>query len=304
MTRISIVGGTGLIGSALVKQLDNGANRIHILTRGKDKTISDTISHHQFNFEKDEWPTNVLVESEVVINLAGRSIGEKRLVGAFKDDVYKSRVALTKSLVTILNNTSNKCNTLINGSAIGYYGYDRGEERLDEDADPGIGFMAKLCVDWEKEARNLDGDKRLIILRTGVVLDKEEGAFPKLKNPILLGLGSALASGRQYIPWIHINDMVSVINYCISNNKIKGIVNAVGPKPVRNRRLVGSISDSLNKAILLPKVPGFVLKLLLGEFANSIIGGLNVSPKKLMDHNFLFQYNDIDSAVKNLNWNK
>ncbi|MFY0673205.1 MAG: TIGR01777 family oxidoreductase [Bacteroidia bacterium] len=300
---IAILGGTGLIGKHLTKSFEKQKLNTFVLTRGESKTINVFTEHVHYNPYSNQWPTEELSKCDVVINLAGKSIGDNRLTTSVKSEVYKSRVQVTKSLVTFLNNTNNKCNLLINGSAIGYYGYDRKDEMLEEDADPGIGFFAELCDAWEKEAKEFDNG-RLAILRTGIVLDREEGAFKKLKTPILLSLGSALASGKQWMPWIHINDMVGIINYIILNNSIEGVVNAVGPKPVRNKRLIGSLADSLNKAILLPKVPGFVLKLMLGEFANSIIGGLRVMPKKLQDNNFIWEYYDIDDAMKNLNWNK
>ena len=303
MNNIAIVGGTGLIGSHLVKRLNNGKNQLHILTRGKSKKVSENIYLENYDYESNNWPVHILTKCETVINLAGKSLGDKRLTPDNKKEVSNSRVELTKSLVTFLNNSDNICNTLINGSAVGYYGYDRSDEPLDEDADPGMGFMAKLCIDWEREADKLE-DRRLIKLRTGIVLDKEEGAFPKLKAPILLGVGSALASGKQFMPWIHINDMIAIIEYCITNENIKGVVNAVAPNPVRNKRMIGAIADSLNKAILLPKVPSFALKLILGEFANAIIGGLKVVPKKLTDNNFIWEFYDIDAAVKRINWNK
>jgi uncharacterized protein (TIGR01777 family) len=300
---IAILGGTGLIGSHLTKAFEKQNYNIYILTRGETRIINENTKHLNYNPYKNEWPIDELANCEVVINMAGKSIGDNRLTTSVKNEVYKSRIDVTKSLVTILNSTSNKCNLLINGSAIGYYGYDRKDEILEEDADPGTGFFAELCSDWEKEAKQYENG-RLVILRTGIVLDREEGAFKKLKTPILLGLGSALASGKQWMPWIHINDMVNIIQFAIANNKVEGILNAVGPKPVRNKRLIGSLADSLNKAILLPKVPGFILRIVLGEFAESIIGGLRVIPKGLQENNFIWEYYDIDAAMKNLNWNK
>lgn len=300
---VAILGGTGLIGTHLTRAFEKQNYNIYILTRGETRSINEFTKHLHYDPYKNEWPINELCECDVVINMAGKSIGSSRLTTSIKKEVYKSRIEVTRRLVTILNSTENKCNLLVNGSAIGYYGYDRKEETLDEDADPGTGFFAELCSNWEKEAKEFEKG-RLIILRTGIVLDREEGAFKKLKTPILLGLGSALASGKQWMPWVHVNDMINIIQFVIANEKLEGVVNAVGSKPVRNKRLIGSLADSLNKAILLPKVPSFVLRLVLGEFAESIIGGLKVIPKKLQENNFIWEYYDIDSAMENLNWNK
>ncbi|MGB0432194.1 MAG: TIGR01777 family oxidoreductase [Bacteroidia bacterium] len=303
MSKIAIIGGTGLIGSKLIPELKRLNHQVFILTRGAAKTIDSNETYINYDPYQNKWPTDVLTECETIINLAGKNIGDSRLTTNVKSDVYKSRIELTRSLVTFINNTDNKCYLLINSSAAGFYGYDRKDEMLDEDSDPGNGYLAELCKDWENESKKLES-RRLVILRTGIVLDNNSGAYPKLKQPILLGLGSALGTGKQWVPWIHINDVINIILYAINNHKIEGPVNVVCPNPVRNKRMIGAISDSLNKAILMPKVPAFALKLILGELSKGIVGGLKIEPKKLKDQNFIWEYYDIDQAVKNLNWGK
>lgn len=300
---VVIAGGSGLVGSHLSKRLIDLKYKVQILTRGESKVVSNYKEFVHWNPAEKSLPTQVLTEANVVINLVGRNIGDKRLSGAFKEEVYKSRIETTKLLVTFLNSSDNNCNLYIGASAIGYYGYNRGEEVLEEDADPGLGFMADLCRDWEIESQKLE-NIRTVIPRIGVVLDKEKGAYPSLKQPVLLSLGSALASGKQWMSWIHINDLTSALIFSIQNTKVEGVMNAVSPSPVRNRRMVGAIADSLNKVIFLPRVPAFVLRMILGEFAEAVIGGVKVMPNKLQESGFEFQYTSIDRTVDNLNWGK
>lgn len=301
--KIVIAGGSGLVGGKLVEKLLAVGNEVVILTRGENKRVSHKLRYAHWDIENGTLPEEELANANAIVNLTGRGIADKRLTSTFKKEVYNSRVLSTRLLVTYLNSGVSSCDTFVNASAIGFYGYDRGDEQLTEDADPGTGYMAELCVDWEKEARKLEG-VRSVIVRIGVVLDKEEGAYKQLKAPILLGLGSALASGKQYMAWIHIEDLANALHYAITNTKIEGVLNATAPKPIRNKRLTGAIADSLNKVILMPKVPGFMLHLIAGELAKSLIGSLNVLPNRLLEHNFIFAYPDIDSAVRNLNWDK
>ena len=300
---ITIVGGTGMIGSALSNFLLEKGHQVSVLTRNKKNLESkkEGLTYHSYDLEKNEWPNQVFENTDVLINLAGRNLGDKRWNAQFKEDVYKSRIKLTHSLVDIFTNVNTRSALVINGSAIGYYGMDRGEELLDETSEPGHGFLADLCVDWEKEAKKYTNG-RLVLLRTGIVLANEGGAYPKLKNPILLGMGSGLASGRQWMSWIHLHDLIQSIYFIIRSNDIEGVVNATAPNPVRNRRLIGEVSDSLNKAILLPRVPSLFLRLGLGEFADSVIGGLHAAPNKLTNNGFLWKYDTIDKAVQQLNW--
>ncbi|MBI3142849.1 MAG: TIGR01777 family protein [Bacteroidetes bacterium] len=305
MNKVSIIGGTGLIGSKLAKHLVGMGWRVYVLGR---RSISqgeqgDGIEYRHCDPEKQIWPHDALSTSQVVINLAGRSIGDKRLTTGFKKEVYKSRVDVTNRLVTYLNHADNICNLLINASAIGFYGYDRGDEPLSEDAPHGTGFMAELCKAWEKESEKFEGG-RCISLRTGIVLDNAGGAYKSLKTPVLLGLGSALGNGHQWVPWIHMDDMLSAIYHIINQENLNGPINMTSPNPVKNSRLIGSIANSLNKPVLMPRVPGILLKLVLGEFAHSLLGSLHVVPNKLERSNYTWKYPHIDLAVKQLNWGK
>lgn len=301
--KVVVAGGSGLVGTKLVNRLTASGNEVVVLTRGKNRVVSDSLRFAHWNIQSGELPEEELSNANAIINLTGRGIADKRLTSKFKEEVYKSRIESTRLLVTYLNSNKSICDTFVNASAIGFYGYDRGDEILNEDADPGNGYMAELCVAWEKEARKTES-VRTVIVRIGIVFDREEGAYKSLKAPILLGLGSALASGQQYMSWIHIEDLVAALQYCITNKNIEGVLNATAPKPIRNKRLTGVVSDSLNKAILMPKVPGFVLKLVAGELANALIGSLNAHPQRLLEHNFIFAYPEIEGAVRNLNWNK
>lgn len=302
--KIAIAGGSGMIGKKLSKRLTDLGYQVHILTRKPSRKVNENLSYVNWNPADSDLPRELLDQMNVIINLAGRSVADKRFTTSFKEELLQSRTNPTLELVKYLNLGTSVCDTFLNASAIGYYGYDRGEEILDEDADPGSDFFGNLCSQWENASADLSDSIRRVIFRIGVVFDANEGAYKRLKMPIMLGAGSALGSGKQYMSWIHIQDLINMFIYAIQNHSVSGIYNATAPKPARNRKVVGSIADSLNKVILLPKVPGFALRLLLGEFAESILGSVCCSSQKIQDEGFIFSYSHIDEATRNLDWGK
>lgn len=300
--RIIIAGGSGMLGSRLTEFFNKRGHKVSILSRGESREISEFKEIVHWNPAKNEIPLDLFNRAEVLINLSGRAVNDKRWSESFKKELYKSRIEPTQKLVTILNTTNHTINTYVNASAIGYYGMDRGEEELVEESDPGNDFFADLCRDWETAALEAKRAVRCIIPRIGVVLDPDDGAFTQMKKPILLGAGSALGSGKQWVAWIHINDFVRGIAHLIENEDSEGIYNLCNPNPIQNRHLVGKIADSLNKPILLPTVPKFALKLVLGEMAKVVLGSLKVRPARLVKAKFAFNYTDIKEAVRQLNW--
>lgn len=301
---ILLAGGTGQIGKLLTDKLLELNYKIHILSRSIHENTTN-VSFFKWNPTNGEFPIDSLKDVSVVINLTGRAVDDKRWSDNFKQELYKSRIESTKLLVKYVNLHKPSIETFVNTSAIGYYGMDRKEEVLNEDADPGSDFFGKLCFDWEK-AVQLDSELtiRKVIIRIGVVLMPNSGAFHKLKQPVLLSVGSAIGTGQQYVSWIHQDDLIGIFLSAIHNKKMVGTINAVAPNPVRNKFLIGRIADSLNKVILLPNVPSFALQLILGEMSKVVLGSLKVVPERLQELNYHFRYERIEDAIRNLIWKK
>lgn len=300
--KILLAGGSGFLGSNLYTHLQAKGYEPVILTR---KSSLKGFKSVQWNPGKGEVPIEEFKSASGIVNLAGLNVADKRWSTKFKEALVTSRTQPAELISTIVNEHDLSEFTFLNFSATGFYGFDRGEEELTEEADPGNDFFGDLCFKWEKAAKKMDNpDVRRIILRCGVVFDADDGAYPKLKAPILSGFGAALGSGNQWIPWIHLYDVLNSITWLLENKNASGVYNAVSPGIVTNKVLTRKMANSLNKQILLPNVPGFALKLLVGEFAKSLLGSLKVVPKKLLDEGFTFQYPKVEDALRELNWQR
>lgn len=215
-----------------------------------------------------------------------------------KKEIIESRVNSLQLIESLYKSDSLK--TIIGGSAVGFYGGDTGEINNNEDSPNGDDFMAECCVLWEKAEDNLakNLNLRLVKIRTGVVLDKKDGALPTILLPIKYNLGSPIGSGQQWISWIHINDIVEIFYQSIVNSEIKGIINGVAPHPVRNETLTNTAAHLLDKWSFLPNVPSFILKAILGEMSVVVLGSSKVENKRILP--FKLKYNHIEDALKNL----
>lgn len=298
---VVIAGGSGMLGKKLYTLLANHQFQPVILSRSANVPGFESA---QWNPAKGEIDRQVLSQASAIVNLAGRSVGDKRWNDSFKQSLVDSRKQSTQLLVKEVNNLGLDDVTFVNASATGYYGFHRGEEVLKEDADPGNDFFGHLCFEWEKEAKQLEHPERLVIFRLGVVLDKREGAYPKLKAPILASMGSPIGSGKQWFPWIHVDDALNAMLYAIKSKALSGTYNLVAPERVTNRKMMKEMANSLNKQMLLPNVPAFAIKLLVGEFAKSLLGSLRVDSQKLQQEGFEYRYGTLESAIRELNWSK
>ena len=303
--KVIIAGGSGFLGTHLSKELIERRHEVLILTRGNSKE-EDGIQYVHWDINKPDLGLDASVFSEepCLVNLCGKHISDKRWTSSFKETIYKSRVKPAEALVNYVNISQASIDTFVSASAIGFYGFSRPNEVLTEDSDPGADFFGDLVYNWEKPMHNIDSGraKKVIIPRIGVIFDKEEGAYIKLKQPILLGLGTALGSGKQYMSWIHIRDVLNFFIEAIEGESLSGTYNLVSPDVQQNRRVISQIANSLNKPILLPPVPSFVLKLVLGEMANTVLGSLNIDSSRLEADGFRFKYEKLEDAVRNLNW--
>ncbi|MBU1711807.1 MAG: TIGR01777 family oxidoreductase [Proteobacteria bacterium] len=296
--KIFITGGSGFIGTSLSSYfLTNGHSVVAVGGRDTGKTLS----HPNFKYisadttRKGSWQEE-LKDIDAAVNLAGRSIF-KRWNERYKQSIYDSRIITTRNLVEAIPAGRNI--TLCTTSAAGYYG-DRGEDILTESEPSGSDFLAKVCRDWEEEAfKAKDKGVRVAAMRFGVVLGRGGGALEKMIPPIRFFVGGPIGSGRQWFPWIHIEDLISAIMFILENKAVNGSLNFTAPKSIRNIELVKTIAGILHRPAFIP-APSFMIRLVLGEFGFSILASQRVIPDKLLKYGFEFKYPDIRSAVSNL----
>lgn len=288
--KILISGGTGFLGSRLAQEF-NENYEIHILTR-KDSRDKDFLYINKIDYKQNY---------DVIINFSGEPLDSKRWNEKQKSRIYDSRINSTKYLVDYINASNKPPKLFMNGSAVGYYGTSDSLD-FDESSSPVKGtFAQKLCDDVEKEASKLNrAQTRLVHLRTGVVLDVEKGALPKMALPFKFGLGAILGEGSQYLSWIHIKDYIAAIIYIIERENISGPINLTSPNPERNKNFSRILAECINKPLFL-KMPSFVVNLLFGEMANEILlNGQKVLPKKLLETGFKFSFDKLRNALNDI----
>lgn len=287
--RILITGGTGLIGSALLKHWQS-EYQLTVLSR----TPRPGATGLDYVTELAQVDFNQL---DAVINLAGEPIADKRWTDAQKERICQSRWQLTEQLVQHITAASTPPGVLISGSAIGFYGR-QGEQEISEEYQAFFPeFSHDICARWENLALQANSPQiRVCLLRTGVVLAAEGGALKKMLPPFKLGLGGKIGSGAQYMSWIHLDDMVTLIDFLLHNDQISGAVNATAPKPVTNAVFSAALAKRLKRPALLP-MPAPLLKLLFGEMSDILLYGQRVIPKKLLDAGFRFRYPNLQQAL-------
>ncbi|HKK50280.1 MAG TPA: TIGR01777 family oxidoreductase [Myxococcota bacterium] len=292
---VVVSGATGLVGSRLVPELRERFETIRTLSR-RPGDRSGPVERHQWD-GIDPGPTP-LEGADAVVHLSGEPIFGGPLTRARRERIRESRVDSTRAIVGRIGSLEAEARprTLVCASAVGYYG-DRGETPLDEEATPGDGFLADVCREWEAAAVEAETHGvRVVRLRIGVVLSQEGGALALMRLPFSLGLGGRLGSGRQLFPWIHLDDLVGVILWAL-DQPVQGPVNAVAPEPVRNEQLTRELGRVLGRPTVLP-VPGLVLRVLLGELANELLGSRRVVPKRLEEADFRFQHPTLADALE------
>lgn len=288
-----ITGGTGFIGRYLVKRLARP------VVLGRDP---EQIRRELGDVEANRWDArspldpDLLTGVDTVFHLAGEPIASGRWDTEKKERIRKSRVEGTRLLVDALGRTAAPPATLICASAIGFYG-SRGDEILRESSPAGQDFLAGVCGEWEEEAKRAERfGVRVVSLRIGVVLGPDGGALEKMLPPFRLGLGGRLGSGRQYMSWIHRDDLVGLLLHAADNETLHGPVNAVAPQPVTNREFTATLARVLHRPALLP-VPAFILKMALGEFADVLLGSQRVIPEKAQIAGFHFAHQRLDETL-------
>jgi uncharacterized protein (TIGR01777 family) len=299
--KVFMTGGTGFVGSSLTQKLTELGHEVTILTRSKEKAGSPPTGVTFLEgdpTEKGAWQER-LADHEVIINLAGTSIftrwnkDTKRLI-------RDSRVLTTQNVVEGLSARSGMETVLLSTSAVGYYGF-RGEEELDESSAPGGDFLASLSQEWESaafEARQ--SGARVVICRLGIVLGKGGGALNQMIPIFKKGLGSPLGNGKQWFSWIHQEDLAACYLYLLERKEFSGPVNCTAPNPVRNQEFTKALGEALGKPTFMPAVPGFMIKMIMGEFGSVLLNGQKVLPNRLLSMGFQFSYPDIRKALNAL----
>ena len=292
---ILITGGSGLIGQALIMALN--VDHIIVLTRCPDKAAKKLPRNVELITSLKQVDFNSL---DVVINLAGEAIIDKRWSAAQKKRICQSRWHMTQNLVDHIQNATTPPSCFISGSAIGFYGRQSSAAIDETYQEVHPEFSQLVCRKWEKIAQQACSDKtRVCILRTGIVLANNGGALKKMLPAFSLGLGGPIASGQQFMSWIHIDDMVAIILAAIYQPSLSGAINATAPMPVDNQEFSETLSTVLNRPCAF-RVPTFILRLIMGESADLVLHGQNVLPKKLLNNHFKFQYPSLQIALKQL----
>jgi uncharacterized protein (TIGR01777 family) len=306
--RIVIAGGTGFLGSPLAETYAEEGHDVRVLSRGlppgetrhESGTGVPGISRVGWTPDGQVGPwADCLSGADAVINLAGASIGGKRWTPPRKAELRDSRLRATRSLAAAIRQAPIAPRLFVSSSAVGYYG-PSGDQPKTESAPAGNDFLAQLCEDWEAEARKaVRGGTRLAIIRTGVVLEKSGGALAQMVTPFRFFAGGPMGSGRQYLSWVHRLDWIEMVRWIVQTPEAEGTFNVTAPHPVTNREFARALGRSLKRPALLP-APGFALKVVLGEFANSVLTGQRVLPAHAQTLGYHFRYPEIDIAFRGI----
>ena len=293
--KILITGGTGFIGSSLCSRLIEENHDVVVLSRH-----SETIKLPALGIDKLEL-LNDDVFFDVVINLAGEPIANKRWTDKQKQRILSSRLDTTRKLIEYFKRTEHKPKVLISASAIGYYGIGETNEAINEDASGDESFSSQLCQQWEAVALEAEIlGVRTCLLRTGIVLGKRGGALSKMLLPFKFGLGGKIGSGKQWMSWIHLDDLVGIILYCIDHDELNGPVNGTSPNPVTNE----VFTKTLGKVLKFPTIltmPAIVVKILMGQMGEELLlAGKNILPVKILNAGYKFKYEKLEKALLSL----
>lgn len=297
--KIAIAGGTGFVGKALSKELVHKGHEVLILTRNIPHSSEQKVRYVKWLGDCTR-PEFELDGVDAIINLAGESLNSGRWTEDRKERIYNSRIQATREIIRMISNMKNKPATLINASAVGYYGNSRTKTFTEDTTEQARDFLGEVVWSWEEEARTVeDFGVRVVFARFGVILGKEEGALPKIVLPYKLFAGGTVGSGQQWISWIHLDDVVGLVVFALENEDISGPMNVVSPTPVTMKEFGKSVGRVLHKPHWLP-VPSFALKLLLGEMSILVLEGQMVLPKKAEQHGYKFMYSYVDEALENI----
>ncbi|MFN4364031.1 TIGR01777 family oxidoreductase [Chryseobacterium hispalense] len=294
---ILITGAGGLIARELSKRLEKDFT-IRFLTRNKKHD-----NEFEWNIKEKTIDATALDGVSHIIHLAGANISEKRWTDERKKELISSRVDSADLILKTLQQKKITLKSFISASGINYYGTKTTDTIFTENDGPGNDFLSEVVVLWERAADQFKEQnlaERIVKIRTAVVLSEKDGALKKMLPTIQMGIGSPLGSGKQYMPWIHIEDICSIYEFALKNSDINGAFNAVSPQHTTNEDLTKKIAQVVKKPLFMPNVPGFVLKLIFGELADALLEGSRASAEKIQKAGFQFKFPDLKAALENL----
>ena len=306
MQTVLITGGTGLVGKTLTRHLAGKGYNVIVVTRKIPSDKMDNVQYALWDVQKQTIDVSAVQKADCIIHLAGAGVMDKRWSAAWKKEIQDSRVKSSELLVKTLKENSNKVKAVVSSSAIGWYGKGRADIIARggfTETDPADkNFLGETCRLWEESISSMTQlNKRLVILRTGIVLSNDGGAFAEFKKPLQFGIGAILSNGKQKVSWIHVDDLCRMYIAALENENLNGIYNAVAPAPVDNKTLTLVLAKKIRSKFFIPvHVPSFVLKIVLGESSIEVLKSTYVSCEKIKKSGFVFLYPTIDAALNGL----
>jgi uncharacterized protein (TIGR01777 family) len=304
MQTVLITGGTGMIGQALAKQLIANGYDVIILSRNPKRSSRPHLTYAKWDIEKGEIDEYALVNTNIIVHLAGEGVADKRWSDKRKQAIVDSRVQSGNLLVKALSENKHQVKTFIAASAIGWYGPDTAKSLEDGfvETDPADdSYLGNTCKLWEQSTEAIGGmGIRLVRLRIGIVFNKKGGALAEFLKPAKLALATILGNGKQIVSWIHHHDLCKMIQYAIETPVLQGVYNAVAPNPVTNKKLVLTIAKNTYPIYFPSYVPSFVLKIMLGEMSIEVLKSTKVSAQKIQDAGFVFDFPNVEEAIVDL----
>lgn len=299
MSSVLISGGSGLVGQHLCRKLQEKGYDVAILSRSS-KPNTHTPSYY-WDIDRNEIDGEAINNCDFIIHLAGVNIGEKRWTPKRKQAILNSRIMSTDLIFNNIDKQNNRLKAFITASAVGYYGALTSEKIFSETDSSSNDFLGKTCSLWEQAADRFTGiGIRTVKIRTGVVLSKKGGALAKLKIPIQFGFGSAMGHGRQYIPWIHMDDLCAIYIHAMENEEMNGTFNAVAPEHITNKALTRKMARALHKPFWFPNIPAVIMKLFFGEMSVMLLKGSRISSDKIQATGYQFRFPQLDAALNSL----
>jgi uncharacterized protein (TIGR01777 family) len=295
---ILLTGGTGLLGKKLTQLLLDKGHTVSHLSRKPDN--NPQVKTYIWDVAKGQIDEHCITDVDTIVHLAGASVADERWSDKRKKEIIESRTKSIGLIYQLLKRKGHQVKSVVSASATGYYG-NRGDELLTEESAPGTDFLASCCLQWEHAVDAGESlGLRILKLRTGVVMAAEGGALNKLAAPVKFGFGAPLGNGKQWIPWIHEQDVIDMYLFGIEQEDLSGVYNMVAPNPVTNKQLTKVVAKQLHRPLWLPKVPAFVLELALGEMSIIVLGGDKVSAQKIEEAGFKFNYPTLTWALKEI----
>jgi len=301
MAKVLITGGTGLIGQHLSRKLFKNGYDVVVLSRHRSKNNDAEIPVYYWDIDKNEIDQEALNSCDYIIHLAGVNIGEKRWTDQRKLQISKSRIKSAEFILQNIDNKDHNLKAFISASAIGYYGSITSDKVFDETDPCAEDFLGNTCNQWEQSADRFgDLGIRVVKIRTGIVLSKKGGVLSRFSIQAKTGLGSAIGDGKQYLPWIHIEDLCNIYMSAIQNTNMKDAYNAVAPEHITNNEFVRKVSERLKRPFWLPNIPSILIRLIFGEMSVMLLNGSRISSERIEATGYKFCFPTIDGALQDL----